>query len=196
MPEPNQAARLFALAGQGDASAAHALFDLLSSELRALAADLMRSERPDHTLQPTALVHEAWLRLSSGEGDSSFVDRAHFLRTAGRVMRHVLVDHARGRVALKRGAGARPEPLDVTLRALEGPDRVEILALDEALERLSEIDDAAARVVELRFFAGLAHGEVAEALGLSIPTVERHWRFARLWLSRCIGASEREHRTP
>lgn len=196
MSEPTQAARLLELAGQGDERAARSLFELLSDELRGLAAELMRAERPDHTLQPTALVNEAWLRLFDGVGDGTFVDRAHFLRTAARVMRHVLVDHARGRAALKRGAAARPEGLDVTLRALEGPDQVEILALDEALERLAELDAAAARVVELRFFAGLEHGQVAEALGLSVPTVERHWRFARLWLSRRIGPDERERGAP
>jgi RNA polymerase sigma-70 factor (ECF subfamily) len=196
MSGPNQATRILALAGRGDAPAAGALFDLLAGELRGLAAELMRSERPDHTLQPTALVNEVWLRLFQGEAGAEIRDRAHFLKTAGRVMRHVLVDHARARAALKRGEAARPQGLDITLRALEGPDRIEVLALDEALERLAEIDEPAARVVELRFFAGLEHVQVAEALGLSVPTVERHWRFARLWLSRRIGDGEAERGRP
>lgn len=166
----------------GDASAAERLAPQIYEELRRLAAIYLRGERPDHTLQPTALVHEAYLRLI----DASRVDwrdRAHFFRTAARAMRRVLVDHARARGAEKR-AGARQR---ITLAGVDpelaGPD-FELLALDELLERLAVLHERHAQVVELRFFGGLTIAETAAALGVSETTVEDDWAMARAWLQR------------
>ncbi|MBI5435326.1 MAG: RNA polymerase subunit sigma-70 [Planctomycetes bacterium] len=185
MSSPPDATLLLRRVEAGDAEAANELFAVLQQELRALAGELMRAERAGHTLQPTALVHEAWLKLFGGATVHAS-DRAHFLRAAARAMRHVLVDHARGKRCAKRDAG-KLEALDLTLAAVEGPEQVELVALDEALLRFAELDPVGARVVELRFFAGLGNDEVAAVLGVSTPTVERAWRAARLWLSRALG---------
>jgi len=193
MDEPSDAAQLLARAQAGDASASQALFVLLQSELRALAGELMAAEGAAHTLQPTALVHEAWIRLFAHDRASSRVDRAHFVRTVARAMRHVLVDHARAKRRVKRDA-ARVEGLDLTLAAVEGVEQLEVVALDEALQRFAQLDPDGARVVELRFFCGLTNEQVAQTMGVSLSSVERSWRTARLWLSRAIhgggGASE------
>lgn len=154
------------------------LVSVLYDRLHAMAEAVMRSERPDHTLSATALVHEAYLRLPE-PGRIEWQDRGHFMAVACRVMRRVLVDHARRRAAAKRG-GER-----VTLRddyaAL--PDRtLEILCLDEALSRLEVLDERQARVVEMRFFSGLEVEEIGRVLGVSEATVKRDWRFARAWL--------------
>jgi RNA polymerase sigma factor (TIGR02999 family) len=144
----------------------------------------MRRERPDHTLQPTALVHEAFLRMA-GRTPLSVQDRTHFLRAASQAMRRVLVDHARARNAQKRGAA-----LHVTLdEAVAGAPQtaVDMLALDDALDRLGAAEPRWAQVVELRYFAGLEIPEVAAALGVSPATVKRDWQFARAWLSRELG---------
>lgn len=153
---------------------------LLYDELRAIARHQMRVERADHTLAPTALVHEAWLRLRDRDA-SVFRDRSHFLRTAAQVMRHILVDHARARQAAKRDGGVR-----VTLDPNLGDHRsqsVDLLALDDALHRLEAAEPRWARVVELRFFAGFEMAEIAELLGVSVSTVKRDWQFARIWLA-------------
>lgn len=155
------------------------LVSALYERLHAMAAAVLRSERPDHTLSATALVHEAYLRMPKG-GEVEWQDRGHFMALACRVMRRVLVDHARRRSAAKRGGGER-----VTLRddyaAL--PDRtLEILSLDEALSRLEALDERQARVVEMRFFSGLDVEEIGRVLGVSVATVKRDWRFARAWL--------------
>jgi RNA polymerase sigma factor (TIGR02999 family) len=161
--------------------------------LHGIAARHMRGERPGHTLQPTALVHEAFLRLVGG--DASFDDRAHFLRAASRVMRRVLVDHARARDAAKRGAGGGLRvTLDESIAASAGHDGdddrvVELLALDDALARLAAAEPRWAQVVELRVFGGLEVTEVARALGVSTPTVKRDWAFAKAWLARELGAA-------
>ncbi len=152
----------------------------LYDELRRIARHHLRDERPDHTLQPTALVHEAWLKLGVG-GAPRFESRSHFLHAASRAMRHILVDHARGRNAAKRSGGVR-----VTLdegMAGAGPD-VDLLALDDALEHLAQAEPRWARVVELRFFAGLEMAEIAALLEVSPATAKRDWRFARAWLAR------------
>lgn len=149
-------------------------------ELRALSASYLKHERPDHTLQATALVHEAYLKLAAG--DHAWNDRAHFFRAAALTMRHILVGHARKHRAAKRGGGAAGTPLYDTLIACEDAN-VEVLALDEAMQRLGEMAPEKARVVELRFYGGCTIDETAEALGISTATVERRWRFARAWLA-------------
>lgn len=184
--------RLLDDARRGDGSAYDHVLRALYQELHGIAARHMRGERPGHTLQPTALVHEAFLRLVGG--DASFDDRAHFLRTASRVMRRVLVDHARARDAAKRGSGLRVT-LDEAIAARVGgagdDERVvELLALDDALERLAAAEPRWAQVVELRVFGGLEVTEVARALGVSTPTVKRDWAFAKAWLARELTRGE------
>ena len=171
-------------AERGDPVAAERLAVLLYSELRALARREMAGERADHTLQPTALVHEAYLRLVGDEG-ASFENRGHFYGAAARAIRRVLVDHARSRARLKRGAGRRRVDLEAV--ELAAPERdLELLALDEALEGLAELDPGKARLVELRFFAGMTLDEAARTMGVSPSTVVRDWRMARAWLQSAL----------
>ncbi len=165
----------------GDAAALDELLGVVYGELRRLAAWQMRVERDGHTLQPTALVHEAYLRLA-GE-DPRWENRAHFFAVAAQVMRHVLVDHARARKADKRGGAATHVVLDEALDVATSQD-VDVLALHEALERLASVDPQLARVVELRYFGGLTVPEVAEVVGVSRATVEREWVTARAWLRK------------
>ena len=159
-----------------DGLAAH-----LYEQLRSLAVAMMARERASHTLQPTALVHEAWMRLSA-EPDARWNDRAHFMTVAARCMRRVLVDHARAHRAAKRGGDwAR---VSLTER-LGGPDRtLEVVLLDEALHKLAALDERAAKVAEMRLFADMTVREIAEALELSPRTVDGDWATARLWLAR------------
>lgn len=170
---------------RGDAAAYDRLLPLLYNELRAIAGKHMRGERPDHTLQPTALVHEAFLRLVGGS-PAHFEDRTHFLRAASQAMRRVLVDYARARSAAKRSGDLR-----VTLdESLAGHDDriVDLLVLDDALTRLAAAEPRWARVVELRVFGGLEVPEVASTLGISPATAKRDWQFAKGWLARELGA--------
>lgn len=163
-----------------DPAAFEALLPLVYAELRQLASARLRHERPDHTLQPTALVHEAYLKLAGGAA-RPYADRGHFFRVAARAMRQVLVDHARARRAAKRDAvagGPITEPA--------GPGLDDLLAVDAALEKLARLDPRQARVIELRFFAGLGIDETASALGVSPATVKRDWMVARAWLQREI----------
>lgn len=165
----------------GESAAAARLFPLLYEELRALASSFFRGQKPGDTLQPTALVHEAWIRLAGAEGPA-VRDREHLMALAARSMRQVLVDHARARSRLKRDA----EPERLTIAGPiggEGAEAIDLLALDEALRRLAEFDVAKAQLVELRFFAGLSGEEAARALGISASTADREWRFARAWLA-------------
>ena len=176
--------------GRGDAGAAERLLELVYPELHRIAERQMRREREGHTLQPTALVHEAYLKLV----DQSRVDwrnRAHFLGVAAQAMRRLLVDHARGRDRDKRGGGATLLELDSAAgeSGLAVPARsVDLLALDQALERLAALDAVQARLVELRFFGGLSIEEAAEALGVSTATAGRDFRSARAFLARELGA--------
>lgn len=170
-----------AAAGNPDASAS--LFAIVYDELRRLAASALRHERAGHTLQPTALVHEAYVRLAS-EPDERWRDRSHFFAVAALAMRRILVDHARSRNALKRRHYEEAVPLDqVAVFAPDTPD-LDILALDRALRRLAEIDPRQAQVVELRFFGGLSVEETAEIAGASVRTIKRDWQAARAWLRR------------
>jgi RNA polymerase sigma factor (TIGR02999 family) len=157
------------------------------AELRSLAAGYLRGERPGHTLQPTALVHEAFLRLGSLSGCAE--SPARFKALAARTMRNVLVDHARRRAAAKRGGERQRVTLDEGLAFLARGE-LDVLALHEALERFAALDERAARVVELRFFGGLTEPEAAEALGVSLRTVEGDWRMARAWLREALEGEE------
>lgn len=168
----------------GDESALDRLVPLVYDELRALATRRLRNERDGHTLQPTALVHEAYARLVDSQAE--FTDRAHFFALAARTMRRVLVDYARGRNADKRGGGRTDVTLTGSLAAVE-PTTLDLLALDQALDRLGELDERKARVVELRFFGGLTYAEVSVALGVSEATVDRDLRLAKAWLAEQLG---------
>jgi len=167
---------------QGDTDAMDRLLPVVYEELRRLAARYLKGERPGHTLQPTALAHEAYLRLV-GQRESSWQGRSHFLGVAARAMRSVLVDHARRRKAIKRGGGQAPVPLDATL-IVAGSLPVAFDDLDRALDDLAKLSERQARVVELRYFAGLTIEETAEVLGISPVTVKRDWALARAWLYR------------
>jgi RNA polymerase sigma factor (TIGR02999 family) len=164
------------------------LLPLVYDELRRLAAQYLSRERSDHTLQPTALVHEAFLRLVD-QTQATWQDRAHFFRTAARAMRRILVDHARAHSADKRGGLARRLSLEEA--AIEPAERAtDLLALDEALQSLAKMDERKARVVELRFFGGLSVDETAEVLDVHRATVLRDWEVAKLWLYREISQKE------
>jgi RNA polymerase sigma factor (TIGR02999 family) len=157
------------------------LLPAVFSELYGLAEHFLRGQRPDHTLQPTALVHEAYLRLA--KGNQEWTDKNHFFRVAAAAMRHILVNHARDRSRQKRGGGRQRVPLDDVVDVLEGQSE-DLVALDEALLRLAATDARQARVVELRFFGGLTVDETAEVLGVSARTVKGDWQVAKLWLLR------------
>jgi RNA polymerase sigma factor (TIGR02999 family) len=178
----DEVTRLLEAAGRGASSESGALLPLVYEELRKLAASRMHAERADHTLQATALVHEAFLRLV-GNSEQGWANRAHFFAAAGEAMRRILIEHARARQGPKRGGGRQKLPLDVVdLAKDDDPDQ--ILALDDAISRLEEQDPESARVVRLRFYAGLSVEETASALGLSPRTVKREWAFARAFLVR------------
>lgn len=179
---PGDVTRLLAAWSAGDPEAMEALAPLVYDELRKIAGAYMRRERSDHTLQPTAVVNEAFLRLA-GQREVSFRSRAHFFGIAAQAMRRILVDHARARHAQKRGGPATLLPLDESVAAA-GSRGIDLLALDEALSRLAALDGPQARVVELRFFAGLTVEETAAAMDLSPATVKRDWTSARAWLFR------------
>lgn len=168
---------------RGDAKAANELLPLVYEELRKLAAARMANEAAGHTLQPTALVHEAWLRLVRPDHQVPFQNRAHFFGAAAEAMRRILVDRARQKQALKRGGRLERVDLDGVELASPMPDD-ELLALDEALDRLATVDTRAAEMVKLCFFVGLTQPEAARELGVSLATAERIWGFARAWLLR------------
>ena len=177
--ETQEVTRLLQSLNAGDREAVDALVPIVYSELRKLASHYLKSEREGHTLQPTALVHEAFLRLV--EQETQWQNRTHFFAMAASLMRRILVDYARGYNAEKRGGAAEKVELeDVFVFVKEKP--AEMLALDEALKELAKIDPRRAKVVELRFFGGLNNEEIAEALGVHSNTVLRDWNLARAWL--------------
>lgn len=181
--------KLLARVRAGEAQAPEFLITAVYAELRKLAGACLRRERPDHTLQATALVNEAYLRLA-GQREVEWQNRAHFFGIAAQMMRRILLDYARERRALKRGAGAKRITLDDALLVSE--DQLDnILILDESLQRLALNDAAQCRLVELRFFAGMTVEEIAEALGISTATVKREWSHAKAWLIRDMGLKAR-----
>lgn len=174
---------------RGERGALEQLLPLVYAELRRVAARQLRNERNDHTLQPTALVHEAYIRLV----DQRHVDwhnRAHFFGVAAQVMRRILVDHARRHGASKRGDGAACVSIDEA-RDVAASDEMPVLALDHALDRLEKMDTGLAKIVELRAFGGLTIEEAAHVLGVSPSTVKRDWRTAKAWLTRELGSEAR-----
>jgi len=182
MSEPAGVTQLLVEVGRGDQSALDELFPLVYRELRRLADSYLRNERPDHTLQATALVHEAYLRLVD-QTSISWQNRAHFFSVAAQVMRHILVDHARSHQRAKRGSGARKLSLDEAISFFKEKD-INLVALDEALTELAKLDPQQSRIVELRFFGGLTIEEIAEVLKISPATVSREWALAKIWLHR------------
>jgi len=169
----------------GDDGALHALTPLIYAELRRLAGIQLARESSGHTLQPTALVHEAFLRLVS-QDNPDWRNRAHFLAVASQLMRQVLVDHARRRRAVKRGGDLDRVPLDVALTEVR---QESIIVLDDALEALAKVEPRKARAIELRYFGGLSNPEIASVLNISIPTVKRDIRVAEVWLGREMESS-------
>ena len=176
----NDVTRILERAQQGDATAADVLLTLVYDELRRLAAHKMAHELPGQTLQPTALVHEAWLRLG-GDRQAAWQNRAHFFGAAAEAMRRILIDRARKRQVRQASGLASPEPLEESRLVLRVPTD-ELLAVDEALDRLAALDPAAAQLVKLRYFVGMEMPEAAESLGLSLRAAERLWTFSRAWL--------------
>ncbi|PYR24836.1 MAG: RNA polymerase subunit sigma-70 [Acidobacteria bacterium] len=174
---------------RGNGSALNQLLPLVYAELRAIAARQLRSERVGHTLQPTALVHEVYLRLVD-QRHVNWRDRAHFFGAAAQVVRRILIDHARRHVASKRGGGVQCVSIDEAKEAA-APNEIPILAFDHALDRLEEADLDLARLVELRAFGGLTIEEAACVLKVSTSTVERNWRTAKAWLKRELGSELR-----
>ncbi len=176
-------------AGRGDGAATDELLPLVYDELRELAQRFLSKERSGHTLQATALVHEAYMRLI-GPTDVSWQNRAHFFGAAAKAIRRILTDHARSRGRLKRGGGGARVPLEEGQLVISGDGALDMLALDSALAKLADLDPQKARVVELRYFAGLSVQEVALALGVSESTIARDWQFARVWLHKELSAPE------
>src|SRR5207248_6927747 len=194
-PEGACAAKVTTLlneAGAGDAEAAASLLPLVYEQLRALAARKMLQERPDQTLQATALVHEAYLRLVDQTKVQLWDNRWHFFAAAAASMRRILVDNARRRGSIKRGGDLNRVDLDkLEVTVNDPPD--ELIALDEALKKLAEIEPERAQLVNLRYFGGLTHEEAAHALGISTSTADRHWAYARAWLYRRMASEGDTH---
>jgi len=174
---------------RGNRSALNQLLPLVYAELRRIAGRQLRSERANHTLQPTALVHEVYLRLVD-QRQVDWQNRAHFFGVAAQVMRRILVDHARRHSASKRGEGVRCVSIDEA-KEMAGPNEIPILALDHALARLEEVDPDLAKIVELRAFGGLTIEEAAHVLNVSPSTAKREWRTAKAWLNRELGSEGR-----
>ena len=183
-PEAGKVTRILHAVRQGGTSAGDALMEVVYEELRQIARAKMHFEPPGHTLQATALVHEAWLRL----GDADFNNRAHFFAAAAEAMRRILVERARSKARMKHGAGAEHCEIDGAEIAAPLANGDELLAVHEALDQLALHDGRKADLVKLRYFAGLSFDEAAEALGVSVPTAKRDWAYARAWLHHTIGA--------
>jgi RNA polymerase sigma factor (TIGR02999 family) len=191
-PALHQVTRLLRAWSDGDERALDQLLPLVEAELRRLARAHMARERRGHTLQTTALVNEAFVRRVEARG-LRWQDRAHFLGISARLMRRVLVYHARARGYQKRGGGAQKVPLDEAMAVSPAPV-VDVLALDRALDALAAVDERKSRVIELRFFGGLSVEETAEVLHVSTDTIKRDWRLAKLWLLRELEGTRGESR--
>jgi RNA polymerase sigma factor (TIGR02999 family) len=171
---------------EGDEEAGALLFEQLYPELHRIARSIFRSQRRDHTLQPTVLVHEAYMKMVGGEGAPAWENRAHFCNVAARAMRQILVNHARDKAAAKRGG---PDARRVTLHEADATDEnavMDVLALDEALQALANESERQARIAELRLFGGLSAGDIAEVLDLSRRTVELDWKMAKAFLTQAL----------
>jgi RNA polymerase sigma factor (TIGR02999 family) len=187
--------RILSAIEQGDAKAAQELLPLVYDELRQLAAQRLAQEKAGHTLQATALVHEAYLRLVGDSGQATgFANRRHFFAAAAEAMRRILVESARRKRRLKHGGGRQREDLDPDLLCAVEPDE-DVIALDGALTRFAEKHPVQARLVELRYFAGLTGHEAAALVGISPSTADRHWVFARAWLRRELQGNEKREKT-
>jgi RNA polymerase sigma factor (TIGR02999 family) len=186
----SEVTRILSAIEQGDPSAAEQLLPLVYDELRKLAAAQMAQEKPGQTLDATALVHEAYLRLvPGGKPHTAWQSRRHFFAAAAEAMRRILVESARRRAADKRGGGLRRLPLEEAQRITESPEG--LIALHEVLDQLAAISPERAELVKLRFFAGLSMPEAAAALNISLATAERWWQYARLWLYAALGGEEK-----
>lgn len=183
-PAAQDMTQLLVAWSEGDQSALEQLLPLVNAELRRLAGNYMRRESPGHTLQTSALVNEAYLRLID-QKNVQWQNRAHFFGIAAQLMRRILIDHARKAQYQKRGGGAIQVSLDETAAVVEAR-AAELLAVDEALEKLTAMDARKGRIVELRFFGGLTEKETAEVIKISVPTVQREWRAAKAWLHRML----------
>ena len=190
MEDTSALTQLLARWEAGDQAALVELMPAVYNDLRRVANHHLAGERAGHTLAPTALVHEVYLRLGSYE-NISWQNRAHFFAMASKIMRRVLVDHARKRRAAKRGGDASAITLMESRQADGGLDEVDLIALDEALTQLEDIDERQSRIVQMRYFGGLKNDEIAEVLGVSVPTVKRDWAVARLWLRRALAGSDK-----
>lgn len=182
--------RILVQLNQGDSSATERLLPLVYDELRALAGSYFARQVAGHTLQPTAVVHEAYLKLAGGEGQ--WENRAHFMAVAAKAMRQILMNHARDKAALKRGGGAAKVTLiEAVHESRKQPDRLDLLALDDALTKLAGVSERQAQVTELRYFGGLTIAETAHVVGVGTTTVEDDWHMARAWLGRELQAADR-----
>jgi RNA polymerase sigma factor (TIGR02999 family) len=185
----SEVTRILAAIERGDVRAVDELFPLVYQELRQLAAQRMSRERPGQTLQATALVHEAYLRLVGAE-DQNWDGRTHFFSAAAEAMRRILIENARRKKRIRHGGGRKRVDLDATDAASEMPSD-DLIALDEALERLSKKDKGAADLIKLRFFAGLTIEQAADVLGIPCRTADRHWAYARAWLYKEISKGDK-----
>jgi len=185
----SEVTRILASLKQGDSPAAEQLLPLVYEELRRLAADKLDHERPDHTLQPTALVHEAYVRLVEGNSDRNWDHRGHFFAAAAEAMRRILIDQARTKQSARRGGRRRRVALEESaIAAMHSPDQ--LLDLDAALTRFQSVEPRACELVKLRFFAGLTNREAAGVLSISPRTADDLWAYARAWLFQELGGSE------
>ncbi len=176
----SEVTRILDSIAQGDPKAVEELLPMVYDELRKLAGHKMAAELPGQTLQPTALVHETWLRLAGDDG-ARFANRTHFIAAAAEAMRRILIERARSKNRLRRGGDWQRVELEHVTVAVDDPDET-VLAVHEALDRLAARDPLKAQIVKLRYFVGMSHQEIATALGLAEPTVRRHWAYARSWL--------------
>jgi len=188
-PTAGEVTRLLRDVTEGKLESFEPLVALVYTDLRRVAGAMMRRERPSHTLQTTDLVHEAYLRLVT-QREANWQNKGHFLAIASQAMRRILVEHARKRLTLKRGGRVEQVPLDEEGMALPISDKQcnEVVALDDALERLEQLEPRQSKIIELRFFGGLTEEEIARVLGVSDRTVKRDWRVARAWLNRALEA--------
>jgi RNA polymerase sigma factor (TIGR02999 family) len=190
----NEVTQILSAIAQGDSSAASQLLPLVYDELRKLALQKLSLETPGQTLQPTALVHEAYLRLVGEQEEPHWDNRGHFFAAAAEAMRRILVENARRKQTVKRGGGARRVPLEEFHRVAEFPE--DLLDLDDSLTRFAAEEPDKARLVQLRFFAGLSTPDAAAALGISVATAERWWTFARAWLYSELQGGEKKSANP